>query len=97
MKSLKEMNRHEREAYELTKETYCDIVGGAENSIEDKAEGWEGWQKLLNCPENIRNLVYGEVIERIESRGNMAKHIKFAGADFIKSVIDYRMQKDGYC
>jgi len=91
-----DMNQHQYKANSITKEIYCDIVGGAENAILDKAEGYEGWQILLNDHEAIKQFIYDEVIGLVEGKGKEAKHIKFAGKDFIMDIIERRLIKDGY-
>ena len=90
------MNLHEHRAYQVTREIYCDIVGGAENAILDKVDGWEGWQKLLSHPESIKNFVYDEVMGFVSRNGSANKAVKFAGTDFIMNVIEHRLRKDGY-
>lgn len=77
---------------------YNDIIGGFENTLLDYSEDEEEYKSakaFLSNPERIITAVYSETQCEATQRG-FAKHIRFAGEQFLKDRIKEKLQKEGY-
>lgn len=94
---IKEMNKHQKIAAKQVKYAIDYIVGGLENSIQDghmeesdmpsKAELVEEiYSEMMNCSFGPGSCHTGHPVEEV----------KFAGTEFIKFYINYRLTKEGY-
>lgn len=94
MKKIKEMNGNERIAYRNTKYAVQDIVGGIENSITD------GHMTEMPTYEDLEDEVYLATTTGTYGDGwascSPLKEVKFAGEKFIREVIRYFFDKDGF-
>ena len=92
---LNECNQHEKMAWQLMIAQYNDIVGGMENAVEDKCDDWEECAELLANHDELKNLIYQQTMNVAKNLG-FAKHIKFAGKEFLMERIERRLVKDGH-
>ncbi len=95
---LSEMNEHQATAYRLMVEVYNDIVGGLENGLMDYEEGTEDYEVCKRALSD-GNTLLGEIYVRTQqeaTRRGSAKHIRFAGEEFLRERIQRRLAKDGY-
>lgn len=95
---IADMNEHQKAAYKLTKEEYNSYIGGLENGLQDMSEDDEDYQSYkaeLADPEGLIKTIYEIVIKEANRRG-FAKHIRFAGTDWIKYRIAKFLYHDGY-
>lgn len=92
------MTEHERVAYKLMKREYNDFIGGLENTLfdydPDEIEYVAARNNLANG-EALLETVYIFTMRKANDL-KFAKHIKFAGAKFIKNEIRKLLIKDGY-
>lgn len=92
------MTEHERVAYKLMKREYNDYIGGLENTLldYDPDEGeYIAAKSDLADGEALLETVYNFTMHEAEYL-KFAKHIKFAGTEFIKNEIRKLLIKDGY-
>ena len=93
---MKEMNKHQKIAAKQVKYAIDYIVGGYENSIQD------GHMEQNDMPskEQLVDEIYDEMMNCTFGPGSCRNHpteeVKFAGTEFIKFYIDYRLTKEGY-
>ena len=95
---FQDCNAHQKLAWRLANEIYCDIVGGLENAMLDNpkdSEEYKRAERALKNPEVLVNMIYGDVQRTATMQGN-AKHIRFAGEDWTRERIARRLAKDGY-
>ena len=95
---IADMNEHQKAAYRLTKEQYNSYIGGLENGLMDTREDEEEHQSYkteLADPEGLIETIYQIVIKEANRIG-FAKHIRFAGTDWIKYRIAKFLYHDGY-
>lgn len=94
MKKFKEMNGNEKIAYKNTKYAVQDIVGGYENSITD------GYMEKMPTYEDLEDEVYYATTTGTYGEGyascHPTKEVTFAGEKFIREVIRYFFDKDGF-
>lgn len=94
MKKIKEMNGNEKIAYRNTKYAVQDIVGGYENSITD------GYMEEMPTYEDLEDEVYYATTTGTYGDGwascDPTKEVTFAGEKFIREVIRYFFEKDGF-
>lgn len=91
-----EMNAHERVVDMLIQEAVSQFIGGYENTLTDFAEDTEEYkqaQRILNH-DTLLDIIYKDVM--VNSKGNYASHIRFAGKKFITDRIETRLKKEGY-
>lgn len=93
-----EMNLHQREAFDYICEVMSEYIGGYENTLSDFPEGTEEYKEakdfLGQGHDELKGIIYEEVMA-ISDTGT-AKHLRFAGTDFIMERIDRRLAKWGY-
>lgn len=94
MKKVSEMNGNEKIAYKNIKGVFEWEVGGWYNCIQD------------HCPEYIpdtiqeaKDIIYEESLNDFATQGHYRcggapKEMRFAGTDFIRSVIDHLFERD---
>ena len=94
MKKFKEMNGNEKIAYRNTKYAIQDIVGGYENSISD------GYMEEMPTYEDLEDEVYYATTTGTYGEGfascHPIKEVNFAGEKFIREVIRYFFEKEGF-
>ena len=93
-----EMNNHQKLAFDFICEVMSAYIGGYENALLDYPEGTEEYERaksvLNRGHETLMDDIYSEVMA-MSDEGN-AKHLRFAGKDFIMERIDKRLTKWGY-
>lgn len=93
-----EMNTHQLLAFEFICYAMSELIAGYELSLQDYPEGSEEYEEakayLGRGKEALKNDVYEEVMA-LADKGT-AKHLRFAGKDFIMERIDRRLTKWGY-
>ena len=92
------MNAHELTAKKIVKDVYNDYVGGLENTLLDYAEDDEEYvsaKRTLEDVDHLQEMLYKFVMTEAE-RAGYAKHIKFAGREFIMDRINALLIRDGY-
>ncbi len=93
-----EMNAHQREAFDFIISSMSDYIGGYENTLQDCKKDSEDYKEayefLHQGHEALRDLIYDEVMS-LSDKG-MAKHLRFAGKEFILERISKRLEKWGY-
>lgn len=93
-----EMNAHQKQAFDFICEVMSEWIGGYENVLLDYEEDSEEYKKakafLAQGHEVLKELVYNGVMAMSDK--GMAKHLRFAGKDFILERIDRRLTKWGY-
>lgn len=96
---LSDMNEHQKLAYKLMDEVTSEFIGGNENTMsdfEEDTEEWQGAKEFLSQPhDRLKEFIYNQIMFMADERG-YAKHIRFAGKDFIMERIEKRLQKWGY-
>jgi hypothetical protein len=96
---ISEMNTHQKAMYYLMDEITCEMIGGAENTMEDYApetEEYKDAEAFLNQGhDKLAAYFYAHVMNRCKS-GSYASHARFAGSEFLKERIERRLQKWGY-
>ena len=93
-----EMNVHQLAAYRLMIEVYNDIIGGLENSLMDypkDSEEYKACKRELENPQLLEDSIYTDT-QREATRRGFAKHIRFAGEEFLRERIKRRLAKEGY-
>lgn len=94
MKKYREMTGNEKIAYKNTKYAVQDIVGGYENSISD------GYMEEMPTYEELEDEVYFATTTGTYGEGyascHPTKEVNFAGEAFIREVIRYFFEKDGF-
>lgn len=92
------MNGHEKMAYRFICEAMSEIIGGYENTMMDWEEGTEeyndAYELLHSGHENLVDFIYCETMALADT--GMAKHMRFAGKDWIRERISKRLTKWGY-
>lgn len=92
------MTQHEKVAYKLMKREYNDFIGGLENTLFDYGPDEEEYlaaKYALANAEALLETVYVFTMRKADDL-KFAKHIKFAGTNFIKNEIRKLLVKDGY-
>lgn len=92
------MNEHQKRAFKLMIDNYNDIIGGLENTLMDNSRDSEEYKKAKNYLSNPQFLIddiYSQTIQQANRMG-FAKHIRFAGTDWLKYRIAKRLNKEGY-
>lgn len=93
------MNEHESLALKLMKREYNDLIGGCENDLENYSENSEEYQiaykTLYGDQERLLDRIYNWTTGSANQKG-YAKHIRFAGEEWLKNQIKEMLIKDGY-
>lgn len=94
MKKYKDMNGIEKIAYRNIKGVFNWEVGGWYNCVQD------GEEEYIPSLEDAKNIVYEEALEDASGdgwfgMGKAPKEMRFAGKEFILSVIDHLFETDG--
>ena len=93
-----EMNAHQKLDFDFICKVMSEYIGGYENTLldypEDSEEYKDAKEFLGQSHEDLMNLIYDEVMTMSDS--GMAKHLRFAGKDFILERIDRRLTKWNY-
>lgn len=87
-KELSMMNAHEKAARRLVKNIANEWIGGYLNTLMDYTPDDEEWQtadRVLSNEEDLKQSIYLDVMS---SDKGMMKHIRFAGEEFIRKMID---------
>lgn len=93
---MKEMNAHQLTAFRIMKEVYNDYIGGLENGMQDYDKDSSEYEDCKNDLENhelLKETIYKLTIEEANRLGS-AKHIRFAGKDFLLERIERRLLKE---
>jgi hypothetical protein len=95
MKKLNEMNGNERIAYKNIKGVFDYEVGGWYNCVQDDCLDY-----IPDTLESAKSIIYSESLtDRANGEsywcGRAPQEMRFAGAEFIKEVIDYLFATDG--
>lgn len=93
MKAYKEMNGTEKIAYKNIKGVFNYEVGGWFNCWED------GYEEDIPTLEGAKKIIYEESLEDRAGQGfyqtgRAPREMRFAGAEFIKEVIDHLFDTD---
>lgn len=92
------MNAHESTAYRYICKVMSEFIGGYENSLmdyaEDEPEYKEAKEFLATPHDEMVDFMYDEVMSYADKGTN--RHLKFAGAEFIKKAISKRLTAWGY-
>lgn len=95
---ISEMNAHQKEAYRWISESMSEYIGGYENTLQDYEEEDEEYkeaEEFLNLPhDELVEIIYNDVMAGADK--GTAKHLRFAGAEWIKERISKRLTKWGY-
>lgn len=95
---IKDMTANQKRAYTMIRDEYNGLVGGYENVLLDYPKDSDEYQEaieVLNDHDGLLETIYAGVIA--DAQGTMnAKHIKFAGTEFMKEIIRKMLEKDGY-
>ena len=95
---LSEMNKHQKEAFRWISSVMSEYIGGYENTLLDYREEDEEYKEakeLLSKPRaELAEIIYSMVME--ESDKGTARHLRFAGTEFIMERINKRLDKWGY-
>lgn len=95
---LSEMNAHQREAYRWIMASMSEFIGGYENTMMDYPEDDEEYQTakaFLSRPhDELIEFIYNDVMAGADK--GMARHLRFAGTEWIKERISKRLTKWGY-
>lgn len=95
---LSEMNAHQKEAYRWIMASMSEFIGGYENTLLDYCEEDEEYQtaqNFLNQPhDELVEIIYNDVMAGADK--GTAKHMRFAGTEWIKERISKRLAKWGY-
>lgn len=93
-----EMNAHERLAFSFICNAMSELIGGLENVLmdypDDSEEYQNAWHDLHVGHETLVEWVYRDVMAQADK--GTAKHLRFAGEQFIRERIDRRLTKWGY-
>lgn len=92
------LNEHQGLALKLMRREYNDCIGGLENTLMDYSPDEEEYIKAykdLHNQEYLLNTIYKWTVQEADYRG-YAKHIRFAGTDWLKDQIKARLIKDRY-
>ena len=91
-----EMNMHEKMVSRLIQYAVSELIGGRENTLLDYPEDSEEYQTAKACLNHDE--LFAEIYDYVmmESKGNYASHIRFAGKQFIEDRIDARLVNEGY-
>ena len=103
MKELSKMTFHEKLLRHIIICYRNDFIGGRANAYSDYGE--EEYNKMYPTPltkEDVVNYIYGEIMNGNDQyvtspHDNISlekKHIKFLGSDFIRELIEDRVQAD---
>lgn len=95
---MSECNVHQKCAWKLINEIYCDVVGGLENTQLDNPKDSDEYQRAnraLKNPQALLNMIYSDVQSTATMQG-FAKHIRFAGEAWARERIARKLHKDGY-
>ena len=87
MKKIKEMNCHEKMAYQIVKSTFNYSVGGWYNDILDGLDEEEN-NNIPKSLDEAKELIYNWSV------AESPKEMRFATSDFIKSCINHLFKKD---
>ena len=95
MKKTSEMNGTEKIAYRNIKGVFSWEVGGWYNCTLDGCPEW-----IPDTLEEAKQIIYDESLNDYATSehfrcGGAPREMRFAGADFIKSVIDHLFETDG--
>ena len=93
-----EMNAHQLVAFDFIVYVMSELIAANELSLQDYPEGSEEYEAakeyLGRGHDALLKDVYDEVMAMADK--GTAKHLRFAGADFIKERISRRLTKWGY-
>lgn len=93
-----DMNAHEKVAFYFVIRTAGDIIGGLENQMNDNDEDTDEYKEAKEAlsmgHDELVEWIYHEVM-RYADKGT-ARHMRFAGTEFIKERISKRLKKWGY-
>jgi len=96
---MKKLNTHEQMVAKLTQAIMSDYIGGYENSMEDYEEGSEDYitaKNFLEMPkQEMINFIKSEVVSESQRMG-YAKHMNFAGTEFLEKWIVKQLEDWGY-
>lgn len=94
-----ELNQHQILALKIMKSQYNELIGGCENSLMDYLSSDEEYQIahriLYNDQNKLLETIYKWTVGEANHRG-YAKHIRFAGEEWLKDKIKQKLIKDGY-
>lgn len=93
-----EMNAHQLVAFDFIVYAMSELVAAYELTLEDEPEGSEEYEAakeyLGRGHDVLKQEIYDEVMAMADK--GTAKHLRFAGKDFIMERIDRRLTKWGY-
>ena len=93
-----EMNAHQLVAFDFIVYVMSELIAANELSLQDYPEGSEEYEAakeyLSQGHDALLKDVYDEVMAMADK--GTAKHLRFAGAEFIKERISRRLTKWGY-
>lgn len=93
-----EMNAHQLVAFDFIVYAMSELIAAYELTLEDEPEDSEEYKAakeyLSQGHDELVKIVYDEVMDMADK--GTAKHLRFAGADFIKERISRRLTKWGY-
>jgi len=93
-----EMNVHQRQAFDFIVYAMSELVAAFELTLQDEPEDSEeykaAYEYLHQGHDALKEEIYNEVMEL--SDAGTAKHLRFAGKEFIMERIDKRLTKWGY-
>ena len=93
-----EMNAHQLQAFDFIVYVMSELIAGQELVLEDfeeDSEEYKNAKEYLSQPKAVlAEDVYNEVMNMSDK--SMAKHLRFAGKDFIMERINKRLEKWGY-
>lgn len=96
---MTKLNGHQSYALGLINEAFLDSFLGYENTLQDAPKDSEDYKRaceVLNAPREVKIERLYRMVAYYTNKSEHDRHIRFAGADWIKERISKKLEKYGY-